>query len=196
MQVNMIVASTLDGFIAQKSAQSSLDWTSLADKIFFTKKSKAVKFIVMGLTTFETVSVEKMRRERVIIVLSPEPEKLAAANLTWAEIGPETLEGIVAVKMAAVELMAALEKKNIKELLVCGGARVYQQFWQTGRIERLFLTLEPIFFGQGISLGEAVGLPKTEGQLWQKMQLVKCEKLMVRGEESETLMLELKRSMA
>jgi riboflavin biosynthesis pyrimidine reductase len=56
-------------------------------------------------------------------------------------------------------LVTWLEQRGFPELAVCGGASVYQQFLQAGVVETLYLTVEPIVFGSGVSFTMGLSAP-------------------------------------
>ena len=131
----IIVATTLDGFISPLEHTNSTTWTSGADKEFFKKRTKEAGVIVMGRTTFETIG--KALPERKVIVYSPD-----ALNI----------EGVETTTLPPQELLAQLEKEGFSEVAICGGSSIYSLFLRSGCVSKLYLTLEPILFGDGIPL--------------------------------------------
>lgn len=131
----IIVATTLDGFISPLEHTNSTTWTSGADKEFFKKRTKEAGVIVMGKTTFETIG--KALPGRKVVVYSPE-----ALNI----------EGVETTTLPPQELLAQLEKEGFSEVAICGGSSIYSLFLRSGCVSKLYLTLEPILFGDGIPL--------------------------------------------
>jgi dihydrofolate reductase len=131
----IIVATTLDGFISPLEHTNSTTWTSGADKEFFKKRTKGAGVIVMGKTTFETIG--KALPGRKVIVYSPD-----ALNI----------EGVETTTLPPQELLAQLEKEGFSEVAICGGSSIYSLFLRSGCVSKLYLTLEPILFGDGIPL--------------------------------------------
>jgi dihydrofolate reductase len=136
MTVFLIAAITADGFIAKDSNQLA-DWTSRADKKFFVKKTKEAGVILMGRKTFETIG--KALPGRRNIVYTSKPEKFSFPETETTKEAPEDL-----IKRLALE--------GEKALAICGGASIYSLFLNEGLINKLYLTVEPVLFGQGISL--------------------------------------------
>ncbi len=143
MEVFIIAAMTADGFIARRADQVSTTWTSKEDKQWFVKKTKEAKVIVMGRTTFETIGAP--RSGRSILVLS-------SAGKTSLDSTDLELGQVTQLAISPVDLVARLQELAVEQLAVCGGSSVYTQFMQAGLVDRLFLTIEPVLFGQGISL--------------------------------------------
>ena len=50
------------------------------------------------------------------------------------------------------ELIAELAKRGFKEVAICGGSQIYTMFMESGVVNKLYLTVEPILFGDGIKL--------------------------------------------
>ena len=164
----LIAAISIDGFIAPADKESlpSTTWTSKEDWRFFTKKSKEIGTMILGSKTFETIG--KALPERKMIVMTSEPERYVDYN------DPN----LFFTKSTAEEILADLSKQGCERVAICGGSQIYSLFMQKGLIDRMFLTIEPFVFGEGIKL--------FSGKNEQKFELVSQEKL----NESGTLVLE------
>lgn len=143
MEVILIAAVTLDGFIAHAEHESSLNWTSKEDTRWFVQKTKEIGYCIMGRTTFATIG--RPLPERQIFVLSSTGETLEPAK-----IGEKNT--VVTTNASPQELLQALQQKGVESVAICGGSSVYTQFLQAGLVTRLFLTVEPVLFGQGVPL--------------------------------------------
>ncbi len=167
MHVFLIAAITIDGFIAQTKDQISTVWTSGADKKFFQKRSKEAGVIVMGETTFDTIG--KPLKDRLNIVYSKDtPEEFFKKRQLIA--GHHQLR---VTKLEPELLIKTLEKEGFKEVAICGGATIYTMFLKASVVKTMYLTLEPILFGQGLKLYNHDELVK-----WQ---IVKTELLAPNG---------------
>jgi dihydrofolate reductase len=167
-EVILIAAISIDGFIAPADKESlpSTTWTSKEDWHFFTKKSKEIGTLIMGSKTFETF--KRALPERKIIVMTSKPER-------YVDYKDESLSF---TKATAEEILADLTKQGCERAALCGGSQIYNLFMQKGLVDRMFLTIEPFVFGEGIKL--------FNGKNEQKFELVSQEKL----NESGTLVLE------
>ena len=140
MEVSLIVATSADGFIAQDPSVPSTAWTSKEDAAWFAQKTKEIGICIMGKNTFETIG--RPLPGRLTVVLSREKTLSAPVekNLLETFAGePETL-------------LTNLAERGYSAAAICGGASVYTQFMQKGLIDRLFITVEPIVFGDGVRL--------------------------------------------
>ncbi len=141
-EVILIAAMSIDGFIAPADKESlpSTTWTSKEDWHFFTKKSKEIGTMIMGSKTFTTIG--KALPERRSIVMTSHPERYAEfndPNLLFTAKSPE-------------EILANLDKEGIKQVALCGGASIYNLFLQKNLVDKMFLTVEPYVFGEGVKL--------------------------------------------
>lgn len=134
MHVFLIAALSVDGFIA-KSTSHAASWTSKEDKQFFAERTKAAGVVVMGRTTYETIGKPLPGRENIIY-----------------SRGAFQAQGIKVTSEAPRELINDLSAKGCQEIAIIGGAQIYTLFMAAGVVNTLYLTVEPVIFGQGISL--------------------------------------------
>lgn len=167
MQVILLAAISVDGKIAERTDQTSLDWTSKEDTKFFVEKTKEVGVVIMGRKTFETIG--KPLKGRRVIVLSREVNGMTPASgpadssrlfpsagdhAVFSVIPPE---GIVEyVNLSPHHLLKRLENEGHDAVVVAGGSSVYSQFLRDGLVTDLYLTVEPVLFGTGISFSSDV----------------------------------------
>jgi dihydrofolate reductase len=129
----IITALTTDGFIARDTSHVAL-WTSKDDKRRFVELTKQAGVVVMGATTFKTL---------------PRPLK-DRLNIVYSTAG--TFEGVENTKLDPISLIKSLEDRGFSRVAICGGASIYSMFLQAKVVKKLYLTVEPILFGKGISL--------------------------------------------
>lgn len=140
MHVFIIAAISADGFISRYDEHSSISWRSKEDGQFFIQKTKEAGALVMGATTFGTMRRPMPGRKHY--VLTRDPSKFAEYDKSVVE----------AVTLTPAEIVKKAEDDGYTQLAVCGGSSVYAQFSKAGFVDRLFLTYEPVLFGQGIPL--------------------------------------------
>ncbi|MEK7510116.1 MAG: dihydrofolate reductase family protein [Patescibacteria group bacterium] len=151
MKIFIIAALTADGFIAKNAAHTPMEWTSKADKLFFSQRTKQAGVVVFGQNTYETIG-------------KPLPERL---NIVYSR--DKTYEGVEVTQKEPRELLQDLETRGYHEVAICGGATIYTMFMQAGVVDTLYLTIEPVLFGKGMTLFNK--------ELDAKLQLVSMEKL-------------------
>mgnify|MGYP001590343375 FL=1 len=133
MKVFIIAAISTDGFIAKDSQHAAL-WTSKADKKRFIELTRRAGVVVMGSATYKTLG--RPLKERVNIVYSK------SQNFEEAEMTQDHPK----------DLIRKLEERGFKEVAICGGSHIYTMFMKAGIVDTVYLTIEPVIFGKGISL--------------------------------------------
>jgi dihydrofolate reductase len=138
MRVIAVAAVTADGRIGRHPLDPPT-WTSHEDKRMFAAVSRQAGVVVMGRATFE--AMPKPLEGRLNVVLTAHPAAFAPV--------PGRVE-YTADPPAAV--LDGLARRGYAEVIVGGGASVYRQFFAAGLVDELWLTVEPLLFGAGISL--------------------------------------------
>ncbi|MES2059949.1 MAG: dihydrofolate reductase family protein [Patescibacteria group bacterium] len=134
IKVFIIAAETLDGFIAKDSGHSPFLWTSKEDKQHFVEQTRRAGVVVMGSTTFKTLP--RPMKERVNIVYSKS----------------QNFEGAETTQDDPITLIKKLEERGFKEVAICGGSSIYTMFLKAGIVDEIYMTIEPVIFGSGMSL--------------------------------------------
>ena len=138
MKISLVMAITVDGKIA-KHKNHFPDWTSKEDKSFFAEFSRKHKIVLMGYNTFK--SFRKPLKDRLNVVFTNQK------NL-------EIYNNVLYVSGKIEDVIRGLEQQGYKSAVLGGGAHLNAQFLKSGLINEIFLTVEPIIFGQGISIFE------------------------------------------
>lgn len=140
MQTFIIVAHTTDGFIAPtgvyNQTKPSTTWTSGADKKKFVELTKKAGVIIMGLNTYNTIG-------------KPLPDRL---NVVYAPKDTPPIEGVMMTDLPPKELLKELELKGYKEVAICGGSTIYTMFMENEVVNKIYITIEPKLFGQGLTI--------------------------------------------
>lgn len=141
MRVLLLAAITLDGKIARDASQFT-NWSSREDKRLFQRTSKEAGVVIMGRTTFETLPGPLPGRLSVVMTRDAE-----AARIRHAEV-----EGVEFTDGEPAAVLARLEARGYTMAVLGGGAQIYRAFLEAGLVDELWLTVEPLVFGAGISL--------------------------------------------
>lgn len=165
MKVFIIAALTADGFISKNPGHSPLQWRSEGDRQFFIARTKEAGVVVMGLNTAKTS--KKPMPDRLNIIYANSKEELPR----WKEF-----DGWEITQKDPTSLVQELAEKGYDQVAVCGGSTIYTIFMEAGVVNTLYLTIEPVLFGQGMTLFNK--------EIDKKLNLVKAEKL---GEQSMLL---------
>lgn len=133
-----IAAVTLDGKIAAHKGQNS-SWTSKEDKQFLHKFLDRSDVVLVGRTTYE-VAYKSLSKRNCIILTSRIKATFKKNRLTLF-CNPKT-----------VDLIALITRLGYKKVTILGGQKVYSFFIKNSLLDELFLTIEPLIFGKGLSL--------------------------------------------
>lgn len=149
-KVSLVVAITVDGFIARSAGDRSTRWTSVEDSQFYQKFTSNVDLMIVGQTTFQTILKHRPNAKYLVLTTHSDlvERKLALdrlkPNQSQVEAWPRAFSPKQAVSWA--------EKQGFRRIAIIGGSSVYTQFLQAGLINEIWLTIEPVIFGKGISL--------------------------------------------
>lgn len=131
MNCFIIVATSLDGYIARFENDFSLDWTSKEDKTFFIERTKKAGVVIFGKNTYQTIG--KPLKDRLNIVYSD-----------------TDFDGVEITQKNPKDLLIELQNRGFNEVAICGGASIYTMFLQNKVVDEIYLTIEPVIFGDGI----------------------------------------------
>jgi dihydrofolate reductase len=150
MKILLIAALSVNGKIAQSRDQSSLEWTSKEDTAFFIEKTKESGTVIMGQRTFDTIGKPLKGRRLIVLTLDA---SMKEKNVPLDENGTR----LEFVEEAPVDLIRRLESEGVTSVVIGGGSFVYSSFLREKLVTDLYLTVEPILFGEGIPLAESFG---------------------------------------
>jgi dihydrofolate reductase len=163
MRVLLLAALTVDGMIA-RHAHDFNDWSSREDKRLFFRTSKEAGVVIMGRATYETLPAPLPGRLHV--VLTSRPDRAAPAGVEFTADPP-------------ARILARLAERGYTTAVLGGGARTYRAFLEAGLVDELWLTIEPLAFGGGISLLGTAGGAADGGDvpLDLHLALIECRRL-------------------
>jgi dihydrofolate reductase len=131
-----IAAITIDGKIARNQGHFT-DWTSPEDKIFLRGFLNTCDAVVVGNNTYKTAEAPLSKRNCIVFTRDVETIEQVRENLLLCNPSNVPIKGV-------------LEPYRMIALL--GGTQTYSYFLQRNLIDELYLTVEPIVFGDGLSL--------------------------------------------
>lgn len=160
------MVQTVNGKITNGDDSDIYKWTSKEDADFFFKFLSDHKLIVMGSGTYEA-SKEKIKPRvgQLRIILTGNPKKYKKE---------EVLSLLEFRNQPPIELIHEMQDKGYKKMLLVGGSETNKAFFEEGLVDEIYLTIEPLLFGNGKSLIAA-------GAFTQKLRLVSSQKLNERG---------------
>ena len=134
MKVSLVAAVSADGFIAREHNEFA-GWSSSEDKKVFVELTKRAGVMVMGSTTYKTIGKALPGRRNIVYTR-----------------GVIEQDGIETTAEDPADLLKRLEQDGFDEVSIIGGATIYDMFLRAGLITDVYLTVEPVLFGAGISL--------------------------------------------
>ncbi len=132
-----LLAITLDGFIARYSGQMS-DWTSKEDREHLTEMENKADVLLMSRISYEVAKNYLTKRKCLILTRSVDSVKEVSANEVY--INPEK-----------TDLQKYIQKNDYNEVCVLGGRGAYNYCLENNMIGDLYITIEPLLFGEGIT---------------------------------------------
>lgn len=142
MEVILLAAITVDGFIARSPDDRSFDWNSPEDKQFYVETIKSADAIVMSSKSFKII--QKFPRGLTFAVYTHTPKNFVNHR-------PDVITAF-ATNDSPRDLLLKLEKMNKQKIIIAGGSSIFSLFLKSGLVTKMYLTLEPILFGQGVKL--------------------------------------------
>jgi dihydrofolate reductase len=139
MRVFIIAAMSADGFIGLDASHRSLDWRSKADARFFIQTTKEAGVIVMGSVTYKTFRLRRAPPGRRLIVYTSNPQSIEGENVEATSEEPAAL-------------IRRLEREGAHTVAVGGGATINKLFLDSGLVDEIYLTVEPVLFGSGVPI--------------------------------------------
>lgn len=138
MKVLLYMAISVNGYIAKSDHDTP--WTE-AEFASYAEKVKEIGNLIIGRTTYDLMLGENAfadLNEPYVVVLTSSQDK-------------PTREKTVFVNDFNMA-MSALEKQGFKIALVGGGGQADTAALDSGKLEELFVDVEPVVFGKGIPL--------------------------------------------
>ncbi|MDP3940783.1 MAG: dihydrofolate reductase family protein [bacterium] len=141
MNVILVMVQSVNGKITKGSSPNIYTWTSKEDQDFFFSLLQKHNLTVMGNTTYQASKGRfKLSDKRLRIILTRHPESYEAEHI------PGKIEFTNATP---VELLASLEKRGYKQLLLVGGGEMNTLFLRENLVDEVYLSVEPLVFGAG-----------------------------------------------
>jgi len=142
MHIAMIAAISQDGFLTRGDDPDPRHWTSDEDKAHFKNIIQQYNLLVQGRNTYETYGRRVPAKGRMAIVLVHEPEEYA----------DQAMPGRLEFKSMTPKEIVKTYQNKFDKLLVLGGSYVFEEFLKAGLMDEIWLTIEPVTNGSGVTL--------------------------------------------
>ena len=141
MKTILYMGITVNGYIAKADGNS--EWTSKEDLQGFYEQSKRAGNIIMGANTYRAASEYGY---------FPFPDAL---NVVVTHQKMENRWGdkkAIFIDKSPKETLSFLDKKGFTTAFLAGGGRLNSAFAKENLIDEIYLDVEPLAFGNGISV--------------------------------------------
>ena len=161
MEVTLIIVASLNGKTSKGDDPHIYTWTSKEDREFFFGLHKQHNLIVMGRKTYEAAKeIIKPDPQRPRVVMTRTPEKYKDEEVPGLEFSSETPK----------EIVTHFEKIGFTKMLLVGGSAVTTEFFKAGLLSDIYMTIEPVVFGNGRGIVDESGV-EVSLQLLETKQL-------------------------
>lgn len=162
MRVTLMAAISLDGFITKHDRGGS-GFTSPEDKRFFQEAVLDFDCLIFGSGNYRQSSPwirSHLRENQLKVVVTRSPERYR---------NEEKENELEFVSGSPARICRDLASRGYRNACLLGGGKIYGLFLADQAVDELWLTLEPLLFGEGIKLAET--------KLDFTGELISCEKL-------------------
>lgn len=132
-----VFASTIDGRITDHEGHFH-NWGSEEDHAFFQRLIPQYDAIVVGRVTYEHLS-KRAGFPRPMFVITKDRDLIKRGS------------DVQGIDVATADIAHVLQQQAYKNILVIGGTKTYSYFLERGLLDEVFVTIEPLTFGQGQS---------------------------------------------
>ena len=132
-----VVATTIDGFIARNRSHRST-WTSKEDKKHLFAMIDLADAIILTRSGYSHADRSR-KKHCIVITRSVKSIKEKNPKLTFLNVKNSSIDRYV-------------RSRGFREVCILGGTFVYGHMLQKGLIDDLYLTIEPLAFGSGLSI--------------------------------------------
>lgn len=139
----MAMVSSLNGKITNGLDPDIYKWTSSEDSQMFFNLVKKSDAIIMGSKTYESnKSKIKLSPKHPRFVLTKTPDKYFSESVK---------SQLSFINQSPTEIINSL-KDNCRTILIVGGGEINSLFLKSKLVNELYLTIEPLIFGDGNNL--------------------------------------------
>lgn len=151
MKFIAIAAITLDGKIAKGTKHMS-DWTSKEDKVFMRALLDKCDLVIVGNNTYQTAIKPLSKRNCLVFSRSAPTQGRSPDQSVGANKLVSKSANLQYVDPNKIDIKKLITKLKYKKIAILGGAQTYAYCLKNNLLDELYLTIEPLVFGEGISL--------------------------------------------
>jgi dihydrofolate reductase len=177
IQTTMIMVMAANGIVAEDRHQDAFEWNSAADRTIMLHRIKTIGTVVMGSHTYRAIGSRPYPGLR-FFVLTHRPDRFPMhADVTF-------LAGPVS------RVYQRLREEGIRHIALLGGPETNRRFLEAGRVDELYLTIEPLLLTGSLpltaSLSAAVSLSLIGLERINEGQTLLCHYRIVKPDTGQT----------
>ena len=155
-----VIATSIDGRIAPEKDYPT-NWTSKEDKDFLHRILDDSDLVLVGRRTYEIAKKPLSKRNCLVLTKSTKNFSSRSANLVFGN--------------PATDIRGYIREKKYKKIVVLGGMQTYSYCLQKKMLHEIYLTIEPLVFGRGLTIFNL--------QRWLQVnfRLISAKKLNIKG---------------
>jgi dihydrofolate reductase len=142
LRIALAYVTSLDGKIAKADNGPIRDWASKEDGLALTKLISQFEIVVLGRATYEKHR-PGLHEGRLYVVLTHHADAFAKDTVPGQR---EFAQG------TPKEVVQHYKTRGYKNMLLLTGSDTSTAFLEAGLVDELYLTIEPIIFGDGLSM--------------------------------------------
>lgn len=139
LKVTLIMVMSANGVVAQDKDQDSFEWNSDADRDQLLERIQSIGTVLMGANTYRIIE-DNLYEKVNFFVLSHHP----------ASFRPR--ERVSFIQGEAADVCRQLCEKSVKHVALLGGTETNAHFLDAGRVDDIYLTIEPLLLPGGFGL--------------------------------------------
>jgi dihydrofolate reductase len=151
MKVVLINAISIDGRTA-KGTKDPIDWTSKEDKKFFAEETKKAGVVIMGSNTFKAIGKTLSGRLNIVFSSKAKSYKSTLGILEFTNQKPEVVLKDLKKRGFEKVMLIGGSTLNTSFFMLIGGSTLNTSFLKKDLIDEIWLTIEPVLLGEGLSL--------------------------------------------
>lgn len=129
---------TANGYIATED--DNVDWISKESWQSYLNTIRKVDSVIIGRRTYDLMPRKEFQKNCEYVVLTHrKPAKSKSPNVIFTNRSPK-------------EIINFLNRRGFKRICIAGGGKTNSAFMKSGLIDEIYLDVEPIILGKGISL--------------------------------------------
>ena len=146
IKVSILAVSSLDNIIARQ-AVDTIDWASAEDKSFLGEFLDQCDLCIMGRKSYELAETMMSQRNCLIFTRTLPPVSEIHERRPGDPILSYANPELVEMETWVAENFS-FPKKSVA---ILGGPEIYRYFINRGWVDEIYLTVEPLIFGTGLS---------------------------------------------